>query len=320
MNCSAISVARTATNGVSFNGAFHTAPVTTLTSASKGVGGVGTNNLILSCNNTSNKTINMTGNQLNQATSRTSTTKATPTAETVTVPVLVPVPVNQYLPKQPELAAKIIQQSNIVCFDVDSTVITEEGIDELADFCGKGAEVARVTKEAMGGAMTFQDALMIRLNIIRPTQKQISDFIKIRPSILTRNVKRFIEQLKADGKQVYLISGGFDCLIEPVARELDIPITNLFANKLMFYHNGDYASFDTTQPTSKSGGKAEAISLIKKQNPDALITMIGDGATDLEAVPPANYFIGFGGNVVRAEVYKRAEYYITNFEQITSNS
>jgi len=219
--------------------------------------------------------------------------------------------------KNVELAAKIIQQSNIICFDVDSTVIKEEGIDELADFCGKGSEVARVTKEAMGGAMTFQDALKIRLNIIRPTQRQINDFIKMRPATLTRNVKRFIEQLKANGKQVFLISGGFDCLIEPVANELGIPMSNLFANKLMFYHNGDYATFDITQPTSKSGGKAEAISIIKQQNHDgALITMIGDGATDLEAVPPANYFIGFGGNVVRAEVFKRAQYYVNDFDQL----
>lgn len=219
--------------------------------------------------------------------------------------------------KNPEIAAMIVNKSHIVCFDVDSTVIKEEGIDELADFCGKGSEVARVTKEAMGGTMTFQDALKIRLNIIRPTQQQIRDFIKQRPSTLTRNVKRFVDQLKAEGKQVYLISGGFHCLIEPVANELGIPISHLYANKLMFNFNGDYCAFDTTQPTSKSGGKAEAIAHIRQQyEADTLITMVGDGATDLEAVPPANYFIGFGGNVVRSEVQKRAQYYVTDFDQL----
>ncbi|ALC43635.1 aay, partial [Drosophila busckii] len=224
------------------------------------------------------------------------------------------------VPKQPLQAAKIIQQSHIVCFDVDSTVIIEEGIDELAEFCGKGSEVARVTKEAMGGSMTFQDALKIRLNIIRPTQQQVTDFIKQRPSTLSRNIKRFIGQLKADGKQVFLISGGFDCLIAPVATELGIPLTNMYANKMLFDYKGDYDSFDTTQPTSRSGGKAEAIGMIRQRQSasasDVLITMIGDGATDLEAVPPANNFIGYGGNVVRAEVYRRAQYYITDFEQL----
>ncbi|EDV96556.1 phosphoserine phosphatase [Drosophila grimshawi] len=220
-------------------------------------------------------------------------------------------------PKQQLQAARIIELSDVVCFDVDSTVICEEGIDELAEYCGKGSEVARVTKEAMGGSMSFQDALKIRLNIIRPSQQQVADFIKQHPSTLSRNVKRFIAQLKADGKQVYLISGGFDCLIAPVANELGIPLSNMYANKMLFDFKGAYDSFDITQPTSRSGGKAEAIGMIRKRLPaDALVTMIGDGATDLEAVPPANNFIGYGGNVVRTEVYRRAQYYITDFEQL----
>lgn len=61
-----------------------------------------------------------------------------------------------------------------------------------------------------------------------------------------------------------------------------------------------FKGFDTNQPTSHSGGKGEAIALIKKINSfemelnsnEEVVTMIGDGATDLEACPPANYFIG----------------------------
>jgi phosphoserine phosphatase len=46
-----------------------------------------------------------------------------------------------------------------VCFDVDSTVCTDEGIDELAAFCGAGVAVAALTARAMGGSVPFQDAL-----------------------------------------------------------------------------------------------------------------------------------------------------------------
>ena len=46
-----------------------------------------------------------------------------------------------------------------VCFDVDSTVVTEEGIDILAEHCGAGAEVAAWTAKAMGGSVPFHDAL-----------------------------------------------------------------------------------------------------------------------------------------------------------------
>ncbi|XP_014086814.1 phosphoserine phosphatase [Bactrocera oleae] len=218
--------------------------------------------------------------------------------------------------KNPEEASKIVKKSDVICFDVDSTLICEEGIDELADFCGKGSEVARVTKEAMGGAMSFQDALNIRLNIIRPSQKQINEFLQQRPCTLTKNIRAFIEKLKSERKEIYLISGGFHCLIDPIADELGIPRNHIFANKLLFYFNGDYASFDTSQPTSKSGGKAEAVSIIKCYHPNTNITMIGDGATDLEASPPANNVIGFGGNVLRNEVYQRSQYYIMDFAQL----
>lgn len=91
--------------------------------------------------------------------------------------------------KRPLEAVKILKDSKIVCFDVDSTVICEEGIDELANYCGKADEVKRLTKEAMQGSMTFQEALRRRLNIIRPSQKQVREFLKARPSTLTTGVK-----------------------------------------------------------------------------------------------------------------------------------
>lgn len=86
-------------------------------------------------------------------------------------------------------AKEIIRSADIVCFDVDSTVIQEEGIDELADFCGKGQEVANLTREAMGGSMTFQEALRRRLDIIKPSQKQIRDFLGQKPSTLSPGIK-----------------------------------------------------------------------------------------------------------------------------------
>lgn len=119
--------------------------------------------------------------------------------------------------------------------------------------------------------------------------------------------------------KVYLVSGGFDCLIEPIAIELGIPLENMYVNKLFFSFNGDYVGFDAAQPTSRSGGKAEAVTIIRRAlADDANITMIGDGATDLEASPPADHFIGYGGNIIREEVRNRAKFYITDFEQLTN--
>lgn len=44
--------------------------------------------------------------------------------------------------------------------------------------------------------------------------------------------------------------------------------------------------------------------------------MIGDGATDLESCPPADFFIGYGGNIIRESVRDRASYYVTDFQQL----
>lgn len=214
-------------------------------------------------------------------------------------------------------AREALKKAQIVCFDVDSTIITEEGIDELAMYCGKGSEVAALTKEAMGGSMTFQEALRRRLDIIKPSQRQIREFLKTHPSTISGGVRELIDQLRRNSAEIYLVSGGFDCLIEPVADALEIPLCNLFANKLYFHFNGSYAGFDTNQVTSKSGGKGEAIKLIKGRfNSNKVVAMVGDGMTDLEACPPADIFIGYGGNAIREEVQKRATYYVTNFADI----
>lgn len=210
----------------------------------------------------------------------------------------------------------IWKEADAVCFDVDSTVIQEEGIDELAKFCNKGPEVQAMTKSAMGGGIGFREALTARLNIIRPTMSQIRDFIRICPPRLTPGIKKLVDCLHQRSIPVYLVSGGFRGLIGPVAIELNIPLQNIYANKLKFFLNGEYAGFDESEPTSRSGGKGEVIGLLKKEHGYSKIVMIGDGATDLEACPPADAFIGYGGNVIREEVKSKCKWYVTDFQEL----
>ena len=71
------------------------------------------------------------------------------------------------------VAQEIWRKTDAVCFDVDSTLITIEGLDALAEYCGVGEEVKQWTKRAMGGSVTFQDSLKARLNIVQATEKQV---------------------------------------------------------------------------------------------------------------------------------------------------
>lgn len=86
---------------------------------------------------------------------------------------------------------------------------------------------------------------------------------------------------------------------------------------VFFLQLGTYAAFDVNQPTSRTGGKGEAVNVLRRTlGQGTNVTMIGDGATDLEASPPADNFIGYGGNIVRDEVRNRAQYYVTDFLQL----
>lgn len=206
--------------------------------------------------------------------------------------------------------------ADAVTFDVDSTVIQEEGIDELAKFCGKGDEVTGLTNQAMQGCMTFDQSLKVRLDIIKPTKALIEKFLETHPPKLTLGIRHLIAALHLRQKQVFLVSGGFRCLIRPVADILNIPTKNICANSLQFYFTGEYAGFDKNEPTSKSGGKAEVIRRLKEERGLKSVVHIGDGATDLEACPPADAFIGFGGNIIRDFVQSRALWFVTDFSEL----
>jgi hypothetical protein len=68
-------------------------------------------------------------------------------------------------------AQDLFKRAQAVCFDVDSTVIMEEGIDILAAHKGVGEAVSELTRKAMGGSVRFEDALNDRLSIIKVSTK-----------------------------------------------------------------------------------------------------------------------------------------------------
>ena len=82
----------------------------------------------------------------------------------------------------------VLRSADCVCFDVDSTLIIDEGIDELASYVGVGKQVAQLTRNAMGGKMTFKESLAQRVDIIKPTQREVAKFVRENPPQLTDGV------------------------------------------------------------------------------------------------------------------------------------
>ncbi|CAN0378138.1 unnamed protein product, partial [Hapterophycus canaliculatus] len=109
-------------------------------------------------------------------------------------------------------------------------------------------------------------------------------------------VSELVSALHERGVVVYLVSGGFRQMIEPVADQLSIPRGNIFANRLLFTGEsssssdgggaptaGEYSGFSKTEPTSEDGGKPKVIGLLSKEFGYDCVVMVGDGATDMQA-------------------------------------
>ncbi|GLJ09323.1 hypothetical protein SUGI_0106630 [Cryptomeria japonica] len=71
--------------------------------------------------------------------------------------------------------------ADAVCFDVDNTICIDEGIDELAEFCGAGEAVAAWTTRAMGGYVPFEEALATRLSLFKPSKSDVTNFLHRNP-------------------------------------------------------------------------------------------------------------------------------------------
>ncbi|XP_066318503.1 phosphoserine phosphatase, chloroplastic-like [Miscanthus floridulus] len=218
----------------------------------------------------------------------------------------------------PKGVIETLRSADAVCFDVDSTVILDEGIDELADFCGAGKAVAEWTSKAMTGTVPFEEALSARLSLIKPSLSQVEECLKKRPPRISPGMADLVKKLKANNIDVFLVSGGFRQMIKPVAFELGIPPENIIANHLLFGTSGEYAGFDPTEPTSRSGGKAKAVLQIKQDHGYKAVVMIGDGATDLEARQPggADLFICYAGVQMREPVAVEADWVVFYFQEL----
>jgi phosphoserine phosphatase len=212
------------------------------------------------------------------------------------------------------------RSARAVCFDVDSTLCEDESIDELAAFLGKGEAVAALTAAAMGGDTKFEDALEARLGLMQPSASDVEAFLAAHPPRLSPGIPDLVRRLQARGTQVFLVSGGFRAIINPIADLLDIPRSHVHANTILFdAETGAYAGFDRTEHTSRSGGKRAAVRAIRASDPGLHpVVAIGDGVTDAEAVAPdgADAFIGYGGVVERPAVAARADWFVNDIQTL----
>lgn len=194
-----------------------------------------------------------------------------------------------------------------ICFDCDSTLSKIEGIDELAERVGLGAEMSKLTDAAMNGEVPLEAVYERRLSLIRPDRNSIDWLADLYIEQIVDGVKDVFETLTEQSKELHIISGGIRQAILPLAGYLGLPETQVHAVDIYFNEDGSYLGYDQDSPLARSGGKAEICRrLLKAQGS---LVMIGDGKTDMEAKQAGAVVIGFGGVVDRQIVRDQSDFY-----------
>ncbi|MEW6646030.1 MAG: phosphoserine phosphatase SerB [Pseudomonadota bacterium] len=178
----------------------------------------------------------------------------------------------------------------LVCFDMDSTLIQAEVIDELAKVAGVGAQVAAITEAAMRGELDFAESFRRRLALLRGMDEAVLQGIAERLPI-TEGAEHLIATLKHFGYKVAILSGGFTYFARHLQRKLGIDY--IHANQLDFRDGkltgevkGEIIDGQAKARLLRELAAKEGISLQQ-------VIAVGDGANDLPMLSIAGLGIAF---------------------------
>lgn len=178
----------------------------------------------------------------------------------------------------------------LFAFDMDSTLICGEVIDELAKMAGVGDEVAKITESAMRGEMDFKESFRRRVGLLRGLREQrIRELLGTIP--LVDGAEQLIGTLKMLGYKTAILSGGFTFFARHLQERLGIDY--VFANELDIV-DGTVTGEIKTEIVD-GARKAELLRQIARQENISLeqVVAIGDGANDLPMLGVAGMGIAF---------------------------
>ncbi len=178
----------------------------------------------------------------------------------------------------------------LVCFDMDSTLIQTEVIDELAERAGVGDEVKAITESAMNGEIDFKESFKGRMKLLKGLSEDVLHDVAINLPI-TKGAKRLIDTLNSYGFKTAILSGGFSYFGHYLKKELGIDY--VYANQLEIKDGVLTGGYLGEIVDGKK--KAEYLKEIAlKEGIDISQTIaVGDGANDLGMLNEAGLGIAF---------------------------
>ena len=179
----------------------------------------------------------------------------------------------------------------LICFDMDSTLIQTECIDELAMRAGVGDQVKAITERAMRGEIDFKESFKERVALLKGLDVSVMQDIAEKLPI-TEGVDRLMSVLKRYGYKIAILSGGFTFFGEYLQRKYGIDY--MYANELEIDDNGKLTG-NYVGEIVDGHRKAELLKLIAQVEKVNLAQTIavGDGANDLPMISEAGLGIAF---------------------------
>ena len=184
--------------------------------------------------------------------------------------------------------------------DMDSTMIGQECIDELADFAGIKPQVAAITEQAMRGELDFAAALRERVALLKGLDQTmigrcLAERVRANPGART-----LVRTMRVRGATTLLVSGGFTAFAEPVAEMLGFE--QVRANRLG--HSGGFLTGQTEGPVIDAEAKRFALEEVRSDLgiSSAEVLAIGDGANDRAMIQAAGLGVAYRAKPALAEV------------------
>ncbi len=186
---------------------------------------------------------------------------------------------------------KKLSDYGLICFDMDSTLITIECIDELADFAGKKAEVSAVTEAAMRGDIDYRESLRRRLALLAGLDARVLARVFGERLLLSPGARELLEACQNAGLRTAILSGGFTYFTERLRIELgfDFATSNeleISGGKLTGRVVGDIV--DASAKAHHLARLTDELGLKKEQ-----VIACGDGANDLLMMAQAGLSVAF---------------------------
>jgi phosphoserine phosphatase len=191
------------------------------------------------------------------------------------------------------------KNKRLVVFDMDSTLVDVEIIDEIAARAGVQREVSRVTEKAMRGDLDFEESLRQRVALLKGIRQE--NLLELRQHIeLSKGVEALIRTLKYLGFKIGVVTGGFDFFADHIKEKLDLDYA--FANSLEFKEGR--LTGRLTGNIIDSAGKARILNDIACRENVLMdqVVAVGDGSNDALMLGQAGLGIAYNAKKVLTNV------------------